>query len=91
MKFGTSGLRGLVSEMTDAVCAAHVAAFLRHLAATEGFDAVLVGRDLRPSSPRIAAACAAAIEAEGAGRGRLRRPADPGAGARGGAPRRCPR
>lgn len=65
MKFGTSGLRGLVSEMTDAVCAAHVAAFLRHLAATEGFDAVLVGRDLRPSSPRIAAACAAAIEAEG--------------------------
>lgn len=65
MKFGTSGLRGLVSEMTDAVCAAHVAAFLRHLAATEGFDAVLVGRDLRPSSPRIAAACAAAIEAKG--------------------------
>jgi len=65
VKFGTSGLRGLVSEMTDAVCAAHVAAFLRHLAATEGFDAVLVGRDLRPSSPRIAAASAAAIEAEG--------------------------
>jgi phosphomannomutase len=64
VKFGTSGLRGLVSEMTDAVCAAHVAAFLRHLAAAEGFDAVLVGRDLRPSSPRIAAACAAAIEAE---------------------------
>ena len=32
VKFGTSGLRGLVAEMTDAVCAAHVAAFLRHLA-----------------------------------------------------------
>ncbi len=64
LKFGTSGLRGLVSEMTDAACAAHVAAFLRHVAAHEGFDSVLVGRDLRPSSPRIAAACAAAIEAE---------------------------
>lgn len=66
MKFGTSGLRGLVSEMTDPVCAAHVAAFLRHLKA-EGvaFDAVLVGRDLRPSSPRIAAAAFAAIESEG--------------------------
>lgn len=65
MKFGTSGLRGLVTEMTDAVTAAHVSAFLRSLAAADDFDAVLVGRDLRPSSPRIAAACAAAIEAEG--------------------------
>lgn len=66
MKFGTSGLRGLVTEMTDPVCAGHVAAFLRHLRAEgEVFDLVLVGRDLRPSSPRIAAACFAAIRAEG--------------------------
>ena len=66
MKFGTSGLRGLVSEMTDPVCAGYVAAFLRYLRRTEGFGEVLVGRDLRPSSPRIAAACRAAVQADGA-------------------------
>ena len=66
MRFGTSGLRGLAAEMTDAACAAHVAAFLAHLAnggarPTEA----LVGRDLRDSSPRIAAACGVAIRAAG--------------------------
>ncbi len=67
LKFGTSGLRGLVTEMTDEVCAAHAAAFLRHLRRSGGrFDAVLVGEDLRPSSPRIAAACRRAIRGEGA-------------------------
>ncbi len=67
MKFGTSGLRGLVTEMTDPVCARYAGAFLRHLAAEGARPAeVLVGRDLRPSSPRIAAACLAAIGAEGA-------------------------
>ena len=66
MKFGSSGLRGLVSEMTDPVCAGYVAAFLRHLRRTEGFSEVLVGQDLRPSSPRIAAACRAAVQADGA-------------------------
>lgn len=65
MKFGTSGLRGLVSEMTDAACAAYVTAFLRHLGAMTTADGVLVGRDLRPSSPRIAAACLEAIRAAG--------------------------
>ena len=67
MKFGTSGLRGLVTEMTDAVCEAHAAAFVRHLRrAGLPVEAVLVGEDLRPSSPRIAAACRRAIRAEGA-------------------------
>ncbi|TVQ57712.1 MAG: phosphomannomutase [Rhodobacteraceae bacterium] len=66
MKFGTSGLRGLVADMTDAVVAGYVLAFLAHLAG-EGRPAafVLVGRDLRPSSPGIAAACRAAIRAAG--------------------------
>jgi phosphomannomutase len=66
MKFGTSGLRGLVTDMTDGACGAHVAAFLEHLA-REGtaVRSVLVGRDLRPSSPRIAAACRAAVRAAG--------------------------
>lgn len=67
LKFGTSGLRGLVVEMSDPVCAAWTSAFIRHLAAQGGaVEAVLIGRDRRPSSERIAAACAAAIAAEGA-------------------------
>jgi phosphomannomutase len=66
MQFGTSGLRGLVSEMTDAACGGYVAAFLRHLEATAPVREVLVGRDLRPSSPRIAAAAHAAISGAGA-------------------------
>ncbi len=66
VKFGTSGLRGLVAEMTDPVCEAHVRAFLAHLrAAGAAPGEVLVGRDLRPSSPRIAAACRRAMRAEG--------------------------
>jgi len=65
LKFGTSGLRGLVAEMTDPVCAAWAAAFLTHLARAGRPAAVLVGRDLRPSSPRIAAACRGAIRDAG--------------------------
>jgi phosphomannomutase len=66
MKFGTSGLRGLVEDMTDAACAAWVAAFLTHLSRQgAAVPAVLVGRDLRPSSPRIAAACLEAARAAG--------------------------
>lgn len=66
MKFGTSGLRGLVTEMTDAVSAAWTAAFIAHLD-QEGDKAaaILVGHDLRPSSPRIAAACRGAIRDAG--------------------------
>lgn len=65
LKFGTSGLRGLVSEMTDPVCAAWAAAFLAHLGGGAMPAAVLVGRDLRPSSPRIAAACRGAVRDAG--------------------------
>lgn len=66
MKFGTSGVRGLVADMTDPVCAAWTLAFLRHLRAVGALGpAVLVGRDLRPSSGRIASACMAAIASEG--------------------------
>ena len=66
MKFGTSGLRGLVSEMTDPLCAEYVAAFLDHLATSgQAQSAVLIGRDLRPSSPRITAACLSSARARG--------------------------
>lgn len=61
-KFGTSGLRGLVSELTPDVVAAHVRAFLR--AAPHG-DGLCIGRDLRGSSPAIAAVVADAARAEG--------------------------
>lgn len=67
-KFGTSGLRGLVGDLTDGTAAAHARAFARHLKqsgmATPG-AAVFLGRDLRASSPEIAAHCAAALSAEG--------------------------
>lgn len=62
--FGTSGARGLVSAMTDEVCFIYTAAFLQHLAGLGQFAAgrpVAIAGDLRPSTPRIMSACAAAI------------------------------
>ena len=62
--FGTSGARGLVTAMTDQVCFAYTAAFLQHLSSIGQFAPgahVAIAGDLRPSSPRIMAACAAAI------------------------------
>lgn len=62
--FGTSGARGLVTAMTDTVCFAYTCAFLQHLRAIGQFApgrGVAIAGDLRPSSPRILAACAAAI------------------------------
>lgn len=62
--FGTSGARGLVTAMTDRVCFAYTCAFLQHLAAIGQFapgTRVAIAGDLRPSTPRIAAACAAAV------------------------------
>jgi phosphomannomutase len=50
-KFGTSGLRGLVVELTEELVRDYVTAFLQ--ACPHG-GAVHVGRDLRPSSPHIA-------------------------------------
>ena len=55
-KFGTSGLRGLVTDLSDDLCAAYTRAFLL---ACGRPAALLIGRDLRPSSPRISAAVAA--------------------------------
>ncbi|MGC3940402.1 phosphomannomutase [Roseobacter sp. EG26] len=63
VKFGTSGLRGLVSSMTPDLITAHVQAFL---AACDTGGVLCVGRDLRPSSPRIADDVIAAARAAGA-------------------------
>ena len=66
--FGTSGARGLVTAMTDRVCFAYTQAFLQHLTSIGQFAPgthVAIAGDLRPSSPRIMAACAAAIRHTG--------------------------
>ena len=63
VRFGTSGARGLVANMTSEVCFAYTRAFLKAVSATSG--SVALAMDLRPSSPSIAAACAAAIEHAG--------------------------
>lgn len=63
-KFGTSGLRGLVTELTPDLVADHVQAFL---AACPTGGGVHVGWDLRPSSPEIAAVVAGAVRATGLG------------------------
>lgn len=67
LKFGTSGLRGLVTELTDNVTKAYTTAFIGHLRATSGSppDSLLVGRDLRASSPAIARSCMAAASEAG--------------------------
>lgn len=62
VRFGTSGLRGLVDQMSDELCYAYVTAFLHAVVGNEEVDKrVVLGHDLRPSSPRIATACAKAI------------------------------
>jgi len=63
VKFGTSGARGLVVDMSDDVCFAYASAFLGAIEASAG--SVAVAMDLRPSSPLIASACAAAIQDAG--------------------------
>ncbi|MEO9275015.1 phosphomannomutase [Marinomonas sp. 5E14-1] len=62
--FGTSGVRGLVKDLTPELCFAFVASFLQGVCS--GSQRVAVGLDLRPSSPEIAKACIAAIEKSGA-------------------------
>ncbi len=63
LKFGTSGLRGLVTELSNDVCFSYALAFLNHMQAglhVSPDDGMLIGYDLRASSPRIALACVAA-------------------------------
>ncbi|OYU36758.1 MAG: phosphomannomutase [Novosphingobium sp. PASSN1] len=62
--FGTSGARGEVVAMTDRVCYGYTQGFLTYLAEQGEFGAdrrVAIAGDLRPSTPRILAACARAI------------------------------
>ncbi|HFC53759.1 MAG TPA: phosphomannomutase [Gammaproteobacteria bacterium] len=66
--FGTSGARGLVQKMTDRICYSYTTAFLQHLEQSGGLErgsAVAIAGDLRPSTSRIMAACAAAVADRG--------------------------
>ncbi|PJR90226.1 phosphomannomutase [Ochrobactrum sp. 695/2009] len=68
LKFGTSGLRGLADELNGLPAYAYSLAFVGMLSEAGKLhrgDKVFVGRDLRPSSPTIAALCMAAIEDAG--------------------------
>lgn len=66
--FGTSGVRALVSDLTPKVVAAYVFAFIRRMQASQSLQpgaTVLVGIDLRPSSPTIAMAVCDALRSMG--------------------------
>lgn len=67
-KFGTSGLRGLSTELVGSVSALHATAFA-HMLLAKGYvrpgARVLIGQDFRPSSPQIAANCMAALTRAG--------------------------
>lgn len=65
VKFGTSGARGLVTELTDLVAYTYTAGFLNFLRARgelgHGVTQVAVGGDLRPSTDRIMTAVRRAV------------------------------
>jgi len=66
--FGTSGARGMVTAMTDRVCYGYTQGFLAYLASQGDYPVggrVALAGDLRPSTPRILAACARAIRDKG--------------------------
>jgi len=68
LKFGTSGLRGLAVELAGAPSWRYTRAFLDYLGKSGGIAPgarVLVGQDLRESSPAIAGAVIDAIGAAG--------------------------
>lgn len=68
VKFGTSGARGLADAITCRVAFAYTVAFLKHVQRRFGEPAprcVAIAGDLRPSTPRIANACAVAAESLG--------------------------
>ena len=66
LKFGTSGLRGLVTDLVGRPSYDHTRAFLAALRSDLAPGSpVLIGRDLRGSSTGIAATVAAAVAASG--------------------------
>jgi phosphomannomutase len=75
LKFGTSGLRGLATELVGEESRRYAAAFLRHLRQAGPVAEMLVGRDLRASSPAIAASVIEALDVQVVDCGELPTPA----------------
>ncbi len=72
VKFGTSGARGLVADMTDMVCYAYTMGFIQYLRnawlkkyTAFSLSAIAIAGDLRPSTPRIMQAVARAVRDAG--------------------------
>ena len=65
LKFGTSGVRGLVTEMTDRACYLYTLAFLQHVKSKTPERSISLAGDHRPSTPRILRAVAYAARQEG--------------------------
>ncbi|MGF9694626.1 phosphomannomutase [Rhizobium sp. 0TCS1.26] len=68
MKFGTSGLRGLVTDLQGHASALYATAFGRYLldaGLAKPGDRVFVAGDYRPSTPDIAATCMGALARTG--------------------------
>lgn len=66
LKFGTSGLRGLATDLVGAESRRYAAAFIASLKQRNDVGHVLIGRDLRDSSAAISEDVAAALAAAGA-------------------------
>ncbi|QGG92716.1 phosphomannomutase [Agrobacterium sp. MA01] len=65
VKFGTSGLRGLSTDLVGSVSALYSTAFARHMlesGALQPGSPVVVGSDFRPSSPEISSTIMAAMK-----------------------------
>ena len=68
LAFGTSGLRGLVTDMTDLECYINARGFIAFLKENEDLQAgstIYLAGDLRDSTPRIMQVMTAAIEDAG--------------------------
>jgi phosphomannomutase len=65
LKFGTSGLRGLAVDLIGAESRRYAAAFVTHLRQSGPVTQMLVGRDLRQSSPAISDSVVGALNASG--------------------------
>ncbi len=64
LKFGTSGVRGLVVDFTEEECHAFVTAFVESVQ-DRGFRTVLMAGDLRESTPSILSMVARSFQANG--------------------------
>ena len=66
LSFGTSGARGLVTDMTDRICYVYARAFLQYVEVNfESEKKIAVAGDLRPSTERILKAVALAAKDAG--------------------------